>query len=143
MAAEDRWCKCGHADKERCAELLARGERAAGARRMRRERSPGRGLTMYGHERYGMRVSDDSSSFSLRKSGNTEKDKQGALEAHFAAGRFVPLLKRMRTAAGPACADGDGIDAGSERDVGAGGGAPAARLMAAALIGGAQAAGTG
>src|SRR5260370_12069004 len=117
MAAEDRWCKCGHADKERCAELLARGERAAGARRMRRARSPGRGLTMYGRERYGMRVSDDSSSFSLRKSGNTDKDKQGALEAHFAAGRFVPLLERMRTAAGPACADGDGIDAASERDI--------------------------
>src|SRR6266436_2379989 len=138
MAAEDRWCKCAHADKERCAELLARGERTAEARRMRRERSPGRGLTIYGHERDGMRVRDDSSSFSLRKSGNTEKDKQGALEAHFAAGRFVPLLKRMRTAAGPACADGDGIDAVSERDVGVGGGALDARLIADEFIGGAQ-----
>src|SRR5258708_38180486 len=93
---------------------------------------------MYGRERYGMRVSDDSSSFSLRKSGNTEKDKQGALEAHFAAGRFGPLLKRMRTAAGPGCADGDGIDAVSERAIGVGVGALDARLIADAVIGGAQ-----
>src|SRR5258708_17299750 len=134
MAAEDRWCKCAHADKERCAELLARGERTAEARRMRRERSPGRGLTIYGHERDGMRVSDDSSSFSLRKSGNTEKDKQGALEAHFAAGRFVPLVKRMRTAAGPASAGGDGIHAAGERDNGGGGGPVDGRLVDEEMI---------
>src|SRR5260370_40280532 len=109
MAAEDRWCKCGHADKERCAELLARGERAAGARRMRRERSPGRGLTMYGHERYGMRGSDDSTSFSLRKSGNTEKDKQGGRAAHSAAGGSVPLLCGGRAAVGRAVAECDAV----------------------------------
>jgi len=66
------------------------------------------------HERDGMRVSDDSSSFSLRKSGNTEKDKQGALEAHFAAAGRTTLEEnahRRRSA----CADGDGIDAVSER----------------------------
>src|SRR6266481_4821023 len=85
-----------------------------------------------------MRVSGDSSSFFLREFGSAEKGEQSALEAKLAACGFVPLLKRMRTAAGAAGPDGDGVDAAGKRDVGVGGGALNARLIADEFIGGAQ-----
>ena len=44
----------------------------------------------------------------------------------------------MRTAAGAAGADGDGIDGVSERDIGVGGGALDARLGSDEFIGGSQ-----
>src|SRR5579864_7618606 len=79
-----------------------------------------------------------SSSFYLRKSGSTEKSKERALQAHFAAGGFVPFLQGMCAASGAAGADGDGVNAVGERDVGVGGGALDARLVANIFVGGAQ-----
>src|SRR5262245_7210827 len=67
--------------------------------------------------------------------GNAEESEENTLEAELTAGWVVPLLEGMRATAISASSDGDGVDARRKRDIGVGGRALDARLIADSLVG--------
>jgi hypothetical protein len=78
-----------------------------------------------------------ASGFSLLgdESAGAEYGEERALQAYFTAARFIPFLEGMSAAAIAACADGDGVDAERERNVGVSGGAFGARRVCGVIIG--------
>src|SRR5207244_6235199 len=71
-------------------------------------------------------------------SAGTEHSEQRPLQSNFAAGWFVPFLKRVCAATVAACADGDGVDAERKDRQSVGGGAFGARCVRGVVVGGAR-----
>src|SRR5260221_8342813 len=79
-----------------------------------------------------------SSGLFLGNSGNSENRQQRRFQTHPPPRGVIPFLQRMRSSAGAAGADGDGVDSKGERNIRVRGRALDARLVADKLIGGTE-----